>query len=137
MNSPGDNSKFLRRSQWWYQRLLAVYPSAHRAEYGPAMVQLFRDQCRDAWREAGRRGLLLLWLRTLPDLLKTSFIEHLANLKGKKSMANKILTDAQSSSAPRSAFIIVFITVFGLLLFTSVIVTMILPEQFASTAREF
>jgi hypothetical protein len=31
-----------------YRRLLRAYPKAHRAEYGPAMAQLFRDQCRDA-----------------------------------------------------------------------------------------
>ncbi len=37
-----------------YERLLAIYPAGFRREYGPAMKQLFRDQCRDVWtRRAG------------------------------------------------------------------------------------
>ncbi|HTI98877.1 MAG TPA: hypothetical protein VL527_08315, partial [Dongiaceae bacterium] len=56
-----------------YARLLRCYPLSHQAEYGPVMLQLFRDQCRDAWCESPRWGLLRLWLRVLPDLLKSSF----------------------------------------------------------------
>ena len=39
-----------------YRALLRLYPSRLRAEYGPDMVQLVRDQCADepAWRVGGR-----------------------------------------------------------------------------------
>jgi len=36
-------------SQTIYGLLLRAYPPRHRAQYGAAMAQLFRDQCRDAW----------------------------------------------------------------------------------------
>src|ERR1035441_9123540 len=48
MSTPAD-AKALLRSQNIFERLLVAYPKAHRVEYGAAMSQLFRDQCRDAW----------------------------------------------------------------------------------------
>jgi hypothetical protein len=43
------------------------------------MAQLFRDQCRDAWQAGGNAGLIKLWLRTLPDIFKTSVKEQLTS----------------------------------------------------------
>lgn len=50
-----------------YQLLLAAYPASFRQEYGEAMVQLFRDTARDAYRRRGLRGLRAVWLGTLAD----------------------------------------------------------------------
>jgi hypothetical protein len=63
-----------------YRALLALYPQAHRREYGPLMVQVFRDMCRDAWHTGGHRALAGLWARTVIDLLRTATGEHLAAL---------------------------------------------------------
>lgn len=134
MLRPTPNPKLLRVSERWYRRLLVLYPRRHRAEFGAAMTQLFRDQGGDAWREARLCGLLVLWLRILPDLLKSSFIEHLANLKGKKFMSKNIFANSRASSAPWLAFLIVFVLTFGLVLFTTTIVTLILPEAYSSRA---
>jgi hypothetical protein len=57
-----------------YRAALRLYPGTHRLEYGALMEQLFRDQCRDALR-TGRLGGLAL--RTLGDLVRTTFREHL------------------------------------------------------------
>jgi len=84
------NSRALVVSQKIYGWLLRAYPKAHRAEYGPAMAQLFRDQCRDAWDESHAWGVAKLWLRELPDLVKTSIIERLAAINQRKSMPGKI-----------------------------------------------
>jgi WD40 repeat protein len=54
-----------------YRKLLLLYPDAYRREYGPLMLQLFRDQVRDARRENGLRGLARVWAHTLWDLLAT------------------------------------------------------------------
>ena len=121
-------------SEGLFQRLLVIYPKAHRAEYGPSMNQLFRDQCRDAWREARDWGLIKLWFRVLPDLLRTSMVEHLATFK-QKSMNKRMNPLLQSGGAPLSTFITVSVAVFVLVLITSVLITFILPESFASTAR--
>ena len=48
-------------SERFYSALLFFYPVEFRVRYGPEMVQLFRDCCRD-------EKLLALWLRTLKDL---------------------------------------------------------------------
>jgi uncharacterized protein involved in exopolysaccharide biosynthesis len=118
-----------------YQWLLRAYPRSHRDQYGAAMLQLFRDECRDAWREGHAWGLALLWLRIVPDLLKTLALEHLENLKGKKLMPRKLFADVRSSSAAKVAFFIVFPCVFIYVLLTATIVTFILPETYRSTAR--
>lgn len=124
-----------RVSRQLYERLLALYPRAHREEYGPAMLQLFGDQCRDAWRDARGWGLAGLWLRVLPDLVKTSVLEHLATLNERKSMFERMAAMLRPRSAPSSVFVGVFVVVFLLVVTTSILVTFIMPESYASTAR--
>lgn len=127
MNS---NNRALTVSHAIYGRLLRAYPPAHREEFGPAMAQLFRDQCRDAWNEARGWGVAKLWLRVLPDLVKTSIIERLAATTERKSMADKINSLVQ----PRLIFRNVFVVVFLITVLVAVAVTYILPETYASTA---
>ena len=118
-----------------YQRLLACYPPQYRHDYGPAMAQLFRDQCRDAWR--GGRGweLVGLWLRVLPDLMKTSVLEHISTFKGRKTMMERISAVFPPQSAPRRVFVAVFLGVFTLVAVSSTLITFLLPESYSSTAR--
>jgi capsular polysaccharide biosynthesis protein len=129
------DSRGMRFSQQLYGRLLALYPRAHREEYGPAMAQLFGDQSRDAWRDARGWGLARLWLRILPDLVKTSVLEHLATLNERESMIEKMAAILRPHSAPSTVFLRVFVIVFLLVVTTSTVVTFILPESYASTAR--
>jgi len=125
------NNRWLMVSQKVYGWLLRAYPPTHREEYGLAMAQLFRDQCRDAWNESQGWGVAKLWLRVLPDLVKTSFVERLAALSKRKSMSDNMALLIQ----PRTAFFKVFTAVFLIVLITSVAITFILPESYASTAR--
>jgi hypothetical protein len=60
-----------------YRILIFVYPPSHRKEYGPLMVQLFRDLSRDAFRQGGRAGLARFWLRMSFDLLLSACAAHL------------------------------------------------------------
>ena len=70
--------KTISISEKIYRKVLCLYPASHRREFGEAMAQLFRDQCRDAWQTGRSAGLVKLWLRTLPDIGKTSIKEQLA-----------------------------------------------------------
>lgn len=105
-----------------YERLLATYPATFRREYGPAMKQLFRDQCRDAWSEAQGCGLAGLWLRVLPDLAKTSFVEHLSNLNQRESIFMRMMRalrgDPRLRATFKRAFTIVFI---GAIVFSALV----------------
>ena len=125
------NSRALAVSQKVYGWLLRAYPKAHREEYGAAMAQLFRDQCRDAWNEAHGWGVAKLWLRVLPDLVKTSIIERLAAINERKSMSDKMTALIQ----PRKVFLKVFAVVFLLVLGYSILTAFLLPETYESTAR--
>jgi uncharacterized protein involved in exopolysaccharide biosynthesis len=131
---PRDNTA-LAWSRRLYGRLLAAYPREHRNEYGPAMAQLFHDQCRDAWRASRGWGLTALWLRVLADLVKTSVLEHIATLKERKNMLERIGTLLRPRSAPLFVFLAVFVVVFLSVAVTSTLVTFILPESYCSTAR--
>ena len=132
MNLP-DTSKAVALSGKVFQRLLAAYPQAHREAYGAAMAQLFRDQCRDAWGESRGWGLTKLWLRVLPDVVGTSFLEHLESIKERKFMLNQI--SSLFRSAQTYKFFTVFTAVFLLVVISATVVTFILPESFGSTAR--
>ncbi len=125
------SNRALTVSQKIYDWLLLAYPKAHRNDYGQAMAQLFRDQCRDAWTESRGWGMTKLWLRVLPDLVKTSIIERLAALTERKSMSDKITNLVQ----PRTIFLKVFVVVFVITVLISVTITFLLPETYASTTR--
>ena len=64
-----------------YRMLLWLYPRDHRREYGGLMLQLFRDQCREAYEERGTRGLFGVWRCVPGDLIFSTVKEHLNNLK--------------------------------------------------------
>ncbi len=72
-----ETNRWIAISRRIYARLLNLYPQPYRSEYGPAMLQLFVDQCRAACRRGGV-GLSALWLRTLFDLGLSALSEHLS-----------------------------------------------------------
>ena len=124
-------NKAVERSCWLFQRLLVFYPRAHREEYGLAILQLFRDQCRDAWASRQSRGLIGFWFHAFADLLKTSILEHLSNLNRNKSM----LKYFRPQFTPFPIFFRIFGGVFLFVLLASVMITFLSPEMFASMAR--
>jgi len=72
-----DTPHSIERSRKAFSALLNLYPAAHRSEYGTAMLQVFTEQCRAAYAQKGVFGIVLLWLRTLPDVGYTSMLEHI------------------------------------------------------------
>jgi hypothetical protein len=74
MQAQSRQSKPLAISVQLYRAMLNVYPSGFRREYGPHMLQTFRDSCL----RAGSGGLPDLWGRTLLDYF-LSVIEQYAN----------------------------------------------------------
>jgi uncharacterized protein involved in exopolysaccharide biosynthesis len=124
--------KILTCSQKIFERLLVAYPKAHREEYGHAMSQLFQDQSREAWNEARNWGMIKLWLRVLPDLMRTSIVERLSALNERKSMFDKIAALFRPRQTP---FLAVFVSVFLLAFTASIVITFILPKSYGSTAR--
>jgi hypothetical protein len=64
-----------------YRMLLCLYPQSHRREFGDQMAQLFRDQCRDAWKAGHSRTVAMRWLRTLPDIGKSCLVEQISKIE--------------------------------------------------------
>ena len=62
-----------------YAVLLSLYPKEHRDDYATPMQQVFNEQCRNAYDKKGQIGIILLWLRTLPDLGYTALLEHVTS----------------------------------------------------------
>jgi hypothetical protein len=46
-----------------YKALLIAYPKVFRNQYGPQMVQTFRDLCREELGRGGKARLIGLWVR--------------------------------------------------------------------------
>ncbi len=62
-----------------YRLSLVAYPASFREHYANDMVQVFRDCSSDAYRQQQTRGLFLLCLYTLTDLIITAGRERLSN----------------------------------------------------------
>ena len=77
-----------------YALLLLAYPTEFRREYGLQMTQVFRDSHRARRRQAGRLGLLSLWLQTLVDLIQSAPQEHFDNFGKENSFMNNLRRDA-------------------------------------------
>jgi capsular polysaccharide biosynthesis protein len=133
-SQPAPN-RSLEFSQKLYQRLLRAYPRSHREAYGPAMAQLFRDQLRDAWAAERVWGLAALWARILPDLVKTSFLERWSNFNPGKFMTDKFNAFMTPRHSPTFVFFLVLSIIFFLIFSATVVVTYLLPDTYASTAR--
>jgi hypothetical protein len=63
-----------------YRALLIFYPRSFRERYGPQVAQASGDCCREARRERGRSGLVLLWVSALSDIAISATGEHLSEV---------------------------------------------------------
>ena len=72
-------NRWIENSRKAYATLLCLYPKEHRSDYGASMQQVFTDQCRSAYQQKSALGIILLWLRTLPDLGYTVLLEHITS----------------------------------------------------------
>jgi uncharacterized protein involved in exopolysaccharide biosynthesis len=127
MSQHSSDPRAVSCSGWIYERLLALYPSAHRHDYGPLMAQLFRDQCREAHARAGGWGLCKTWLSVLLDLGKSVCAEHWLTVKRKLDMPNKPSLTRGHRRLIAGVFLVILTAV--------VVVTFRLPRYFASIAR--
>lgn len=66
----------LTASERIYRALLIAYPADFRREYAAEMTRLFRDTCRDAYRQGGIAAALLWSFSTLVDLILTALQER-------------------------------------------------------------
>lgn len=60
-----------------YRVLLLAYPKEFRREYGPQMEQAFRDLYQAERERSGQSGLVLLWMRTISDLVPTAVAQRI------------------------------------------------------------
>src|SRR6185295_1555153 len=68
------------KSERWYRRLLRLFPSEFRGDFGDEMTGVFRDQHRDALR-GGPMALMSLWWDTVKGIATTAPREHLDLLR--------------------------------------------------------
>lgn len=64
-----------------YRQCLRLYPATFRRAYGQEMARAFRDLCRATYQQAGARGVALLWLPMLSDLIVNALGERTVALR--------------------------------------------------------
>lgn len=69
----------------FYRWLVRLYPVKFRQTYGQDMIYVFHDLCSQAVEQRGQLGLFFLWLRTLPDLLRSVLKEHISDQESLKT----------------------------------------------------
>lgn len=87
MKSNSTDEPIIVLSVNFYRLLLFAYPAGFRKEYGPHMVQLFRDCSFRSYAQDGPTGVLSLWALTLFDFVRSVVEEHLQ----KETVMNKEL----------------------------------------------
>ena len=78
-------------SVWLYRQTLNAYPQAFRRDFGQEMSQTFYDCCREAYRQKGVVGIVILWFSVPGDLIPNALAEHKLNQfrrKGKILMSD-------------------------------------------------
>ena len=60
-----------------YRYLLRLYPVSFRERFADEMVELLRDRLRDARRQRGRKGVVVVWCRTFSGLVVSAVHERL------------------------------------------------------------
>jgi len=64
-----------------YRWLLRVGPITYRTEYEEPTLQVFRQCCRDAYRQRGTWGVMLLWLPMFSEAIFGMLAEHFSVLR--------------------------------------------------------
>ena len=77
-----------------YGMLIRTYPASFRREYGAEMTEVFRDLAQEAWQQRGVLGLVLLWLRMVPDFLFSGTVQHLHETRRRITMVKVLLDPA-------------------------------------------
>lgn len=136
MTPPLENAA-LRFSQRVYQRCLWLYPQAHRAKYGGTMSQLFRDQCREAWRKHAWRGLAAVWLRAVPDLCQTAVAEHLSSIREPESKPGRLASILKTQSTSPALMVRIALAAFVPLVGVALVVMVgfLQPKTYTSESR--
>ena len=83
----------------WFRALLRLFPAEFRGDFGRQMVDDFRDQREETAARRGTRGRLLLWCRTVADLLRRAPLEHADVLRRDAAYAIRILRKRPASTA--------------------------------------
>jgi hypothetical protein len=74
---PGvESDRGVGASERAYRALMRAYPEEVRRRYEEEMVGYFGDLCREERLSKGPRGVVLLWARTLPELVLTALEER-------------------------------------------------------------
>ena len=72
----GDVRRRRSLSERLFAALLLLFPAGFRSRFGDDMRELFRDQHAAARARHGRRGVLRLWIDTVPSLLRSALLER-------------------------------------------------------------
>ena len=81
MEGAGRDDRSASSSERVYRVLMRAYPEEVRRRYGDEMVGYFGDLCREERMNRGSKGMALLWVRTLPELLFTALEQRGALFK--------------------------------------------------------
>ena len=76
-----------------YRVLLAAYPAEFRREYGPSMLQVFRDSSRDAAMRQRKFATANFWLTMLSDLVVSASKQHMQNFGQENGAMNNMRRD--------------------------------------------
>ena len=76
MSSGAVGNRGVAASERVYRALMRAYPEEVRRRYADEMVGYFGDLCREERLNRGRKGVTLLWVRALPDLVFTALQER-------------------------------------------------------------
>lgn len=100
----------MRGAGWLFRALLRLYPAEHRRDYGLLMEQLFRDQYRAACRQHPIFGPARLWLRLLPDVVLSAWME------GRDSWRGKLMNSSLSGRVDKTTALVFLLPVLAALL---------------------
>ncbi len=76
MHTPWIITVSLRLYRWFFR----IGPAVYRDEYEEPTIQVFRQCCRDAYRQRGTLGVLLLWLPMFSEIFFGMLAEHFSVL---------------------------------------------------------
>lgn len=121
----------LSRPARWYRRLVLFHPSTFRRSHGELMLQLFRDQYRDASRAESPWRRLEFWGRILADTGVAAGREHLYEMERKLNM--NALKQSLYQRLPSFGWTFVSIFIAGLIV--TILAAMLPHDRYRSTVR--
>jgi hypothetical protein len=111
----------IQKSEKLYGFLIRFYPKNYKQQFKAEMQFVFADLLVETYQKNGNKGIIVLWIKTIIDLVKSLITEHIDEKRGSNKMKEKTFL------GPNLALLIGFLMIVPFIMLNTIIANRVEP----------